>query len=171
MSADGKRNAVLAARPPGGDGVIDDVQLQKLWLATQLRQWRSLAILSAGDGLSTIEFANVLSKIAWFYSGRPTCVFDLRDLSLRLVEHQLQEIGVEVDAGNLVFVALRGIDENPTARLIARASDAAILCVALGRTKVAAAKRVIDDVGHKQFLGTVMLRAPNGTATPPPAAR
>ena len=160
MTAERDNRTALAVRPPGTPPVVDDVQLQQLWVAIQRRPWNSLAILAAGKGVSTIEFANVLAKVAWFYRGQPTCVFDLRDLSLRLVEHELQEIAIQVEQGELVFVALRSLDENPTARPIARAADAAILCVKLGETRMTAAERAIAEIGRERFLGSVVLAPP-----------
>jgi hypothetical protein len=145
-----------------GADFFNDVRLQQLWLATQQRAWRSLAVVSASAGLPTIDSANMLAKMAWRYSGEPTSVFDLRDVSLRLVEHQLREIHVQVAAGDRVFVALRSVAENPAAVPIARASDALILCVALGKTDMKSAQRTIDAIGRERFLGSVLVEPEQG---------
>jgi hypothetical protein len=144
---------------------FNDVRLQQLWLATQRRAWRSLAVVSASAGLPTIDSANMLAKMAWRYSGEPTSVFDLRDVSLRLVEHQLREIAVQVAAGDRVFVALRSVTENPAAVPIARAADALILCVALGKTDMKSAHRTIDAIGRDRFLGTILVEAEYSSPT------
>jgi hypothetical protein len=142
---------------------FSDVQLQQLWLATQRRAWRSLAVVSASAGLPTIDSANMLAKMAWRYSGEPTSVFDLRDVSLRLVEHQLREIQVQVAAGDRVFVALRSVTENPAAVPIARAADALVLCVALGKTDMRSAQRTLDAIGRERFLGTILVEGASGS--------
>ncbi len=144
---------------------FSDVQLQHLWLATQRRAWRSLAVVSASAGLPTMDSANMLAKMAWRYSGEPTSVFDLRDVSLRLVEHQLREIQVQVGAGDRVFIALRSVTENPAAVPIARAADALILCVALGQTDMKSAQRTLDAIGRERFLGSILVDAETAAPT------
>src|ERR1700757_2031390 len=89
------RVAPLAVRPLSAP-LADDVRSQQLWLSLQQRPWRSLAVVSAGKGIATLAVANNLAKIAWWYSGQPTCVFDMRDLSLRLLDHQLRDMGSQV---------------------------------------------------------------------------
>ena len=137
--------------------VFGDVQLQQLWLATQLRSWRSLAVVSATPGVQTIEPATTLARMAWRYSGESTSVFDLRDVSLRLVEHELREINTRVAAGDLVFVALRSMGENPATIPVARAADALILCVVLGKSKAKAAQKTIDAIGRARFIGSILV--------------
>ena len=52
--------------------------------------WRSLAVVAAGAEVDTLAVANLLAKIAWSYQGQPTAVLDFRDLTLRMVQHQLR---------------------------------------------------------------------------------
>jgi hypothetical protein len=146
-----------AALVRGHVDVGGDVGLQELWLATQRRAWRSLAVVSASAGLPTIDSANKLAQLAWRYNGESTCVFDLFDVSLRIVEHQLREIHEQVLAGHRVFVALRSVAENPAALPIARATDALVLCVALGKTDVKSAQRTIGAIGRERFLGSILV--------------
>jgi hypothetical protein len=147
----------------GGSGsnrpgsLADDVRMQQLWLALQKRQWRSLAVISANKGVDSLAAANRLAKIAWWYTGVPTCVFDMRDLSLRLLEHQLRDMAGQLQGGERIFIALRSTSENPTAAPLAQAADAAVLCVELGQTDVKAARRTIDVVGRERFIGTLLV--------------
>jgi len=150
-------STALAPRPAGAPAHWDDVKLQKLWLATQKREWRSLAVVAGSQGVSTLEVADTLAKIAWWYRGQPTCVVDLRDLSMRLVEHQLQEIAAQTMGGERVIIALRSVSENPTVIAVAGLADAVILCVELGKTSVKQANQTIDEIGKQRFLGTIVL--------------
>jgi hypothetical protein len=136
----------------------EDVKLQKLWLATQRRTWRSLAVMAAGKSVDTLPIAEMLAQIAWCYRGQPSCVFDLRDVSLRLAEYQIREAHAQVEAGTRVLVALRSVAENPTAALIAREVDAVVLCVQLGRTELKAAEHTIDEIGRDRVLGSIVVR-------------
>jgi hypothetical protein len=137
---------------------MDDVRLQKLWLATQRRQWSSLAVVPANRSTDTLPVAEMLARIAWWYRGQPSCVFDLRDVSLRLVEYQIAEVQAQIEGGSRVFIALRSIFDNPTAVPIGRQADAIILCTVLGRTDLRQAQKTIDQLGRERVLGSIVLR-------------
>jgi hypothetical protein len=137
--------------------LFSEVRLEQLWLATQNRAWRSLAVVSAGSRVQTIDTANMLAKMAWRYSGQRTAAFDLRDVRLRLVEHQLREIRAQVAAGDRVFIALRSVIENPASASLARAVDAAVLCVEIGTTDLRSAQKTIEAIGRERFLGTILV--------------
>jgi hypothetical protein len=149
-------STALAPLPQAKPNVWDDVRYQQLWLATQKKPWRSLAVVGASPDLDTVGVAELLSKIAWWYRGEPSCVFDLRDASLRLVEYQVHEIAMQVDAGLRVILALRSIGENPTAIPLARAADAVVLCVGLGKTELKAAEKTIEQIGRDRVLGCIV---------------
>jgi hypothetical protein len=135
----------------------DDLRFQQLWIALEKRPWRSLALLAGSKGVATLEVADLLAKIAWWYSGEPTSVFDLRDLSVRLVDHQLRELEQQLAAGDRVFIALRSTLESPSAVRVAQACDAVALLVALGQTDVKSAEWTISAVGRERFLGSILL--------------
>jgi len=141
-----------------GERFEDNVALQKLWIATQTRQWRSLAIVGASEASASIHAAQLLANMSWQYSGVPTAVFDLRDVSIRLVEYQIQEIQIQASKGDRVFVALRSPEENPTTVPIARAADAVVLCVALGTTDTKAAQKALAAIGRVHFLGCIVMK-------------
>jgi hypothetical protein len=150
----------LALRASGWTSVWDDVRLQKLWLSAQRREWRSLAVLGAGKEVETLWLAELFAKLAWSYRGTPSCVFDLRDLSLRLVEHQEQGVAQQVREGQTVTIALRSMYENPTAIPIAKSADAVLLCVGLGTTALKAAEQTIAEVGRDRLVGAIVVRKP-----------
>jgi hypothetical protein len=138
---------------------MDDLKSQLLWLATQQRTWRSLAVVPASEGISTLELANMFAKLAWWYRGQPSSVADFRDLPLRLVDHQLRDVAQQLEAEPVtIIIALRSIYENPTVTPVATAADAAILCVHMGVTKIAAARRTVETIGREKFLGTIVVR-------------
>ena len=149
----------LALRPNDKPNAWDDVRMQKLWLATQRREWQSVAIVPASQSVETLPIAETLAQIAWCYNGQPSCVFDLRDLSLRLAEYQIREAHAQAQSGARVLVALRSLAENPTALLVARQTDAVILCIAMGETELKVADKAIAEIGRDRVLGTILVRA------------
>jgi hypothetical protein len=148
--------AQLAPDPSLGD----DVRLQKLWLATQRRDWRSLAVLATSPSIDTMELAELLAKLAWWYRGQPSCIFDFRDLSMRLVEYHQRDVRAQVETGVCVFIALRSTFENPSAIPMARSADAVVLGVELGRSNMKVAERTIAEVGRERILGAIVVRPP-----------
>jgi hypothetical protein len=140
---------------------MDDLASQLLWLATQRRPWRSLAVVAASEGVPTIEIANMFAKLAWWYRGQPSSVADFRDLSLRLVDYQLRDVAHQLDRDPVtIVIALRSVFENPTVVPVATAVDAAILCVHVDVTKISSARQTVDAIGRDKFLGTMVIRDP-----------
>jgi hypothetical protein len=156
------------SRPPGTDLAVvgpaisnpwEDARLQKLWLATQRREWRSLAVIGAGEGVETLKVSEMLAQIAWAYRGQPSCVFDLRDLGLRLTDYQMREVQTEVEAGVRALLALRSTSENPTAIPLAQLADAVVICIDLTKTRFDAAERTIAEIGRDRVLGSILVGA------------
>jgi hypothetical protein len=143
----------------------DDIRLQKLWLATQRRTWRSLAVIGAGKSIDTLPIAELLARLAWRYRGEPSAVFDLRDLSMRLLDYHVREVRLQADAGVRVIISLRSIFDNPTASAIAREANAVVVCVGLGETGFKEAEQTIKELGKEQVLGALILRRKVGKAT------
>lgn len=154
-------DTAIVRRDPHSPEPMDDVSSQLLWLATQGRKWRSLAVVAASEGLPTIEVASMLAKLAWWYRGLPSSVADFRDLSLRLVDYQLSDVAAQLERDPVtIVIALRSIFENPTVLPVASAVDAAVLCVQLGHTPVRAARQTVERIGRDRFIGTIVLREP-----------
>jgi hypothetical protein len=151
-------NTALATSAPGAEHHWDSVEMQRLWLATQKRPWRSLAVIAGSPGVDTLAVADMLARIAWWYRGQPTGVVDLRDLRLRLVEHQLEEIAELTTHGERLILALRSVSENPTVVPVAKITDAAVMCVELGTTSIRSARSAVDEIGKDRFLGSIVLK-------------
>jgi hypothetical protein len=158
VSSDPPEPSTTLALHQGKPHLWEDVRLQKLWLATQRREWRSLAVLAASKGVETLQIAELLAQVAWAYRGQPSCVFDLRDLGLRLADYQMREVQAQVDAGTRVMIALRSTSENPTAVPIARQADAVVLCIGMGDTRFKSAEKTIAEVGRDRVLGSIIVR-------------
>jgi hypothetical protein len=156
-SGDRSRPNLAVRDDTSGLGLPDESAVQALWLALQRRNWRSLAVLAASSNVATVEMAERLARIAWWFTGQPSCVLDMRDLSLRLLEHQMRSMTAQLQGGERVFVALRSPAENPTASPIATAADAVVLCVELGMTDVKSAQETIAAIGPDKFLGAIVV--------------
>jgi hypothetical protein len=150
--------ALVAVGQRDSVNVWDDVRLQKLWLGVDRKDWRSLAVLGTSRNLETLEVAGLLAQLAWRYRGQPSRVFDLRDLSMRLLDYEVQEMRAQLESGMRLVIPLRSIFENPTAGPIARQADATLICIALGESSFKAADETIAAVGRDRIIGAIVLR-------------
>jgi hypothetical protein len=137
--------------------VRTDGRLHKLWLAMQRRAWSSLAVVAASRSVDTLEIAELFAKLAWWYGGQASCVFDLRDLSFRLVEYHQREVHAQAAAGSCVVMALRPMGDNPTTIPMAHSADAVVLCVDLGKAHLKAVAQTLSAVGRGRVLGSIVL--------------
>jgi hypothetical protein len=136
----------------------DDLRLQKLWIGAERNGWRLLAVMGASEHVNTLVVAELFAQLAWRYRGEPSLVRDLRDLSMRLVDYQVNEMKDLIAAGNRLVIALRSISENPTSALMARQADGVALCIALGETDFRRAEQTIAAVGRERVVGAVVFR-------------
>lgn len=142
-------------------GPWDRPDCQRIWLGTQLREWRTLAIVPADEGLSAYEVASLIMALG-LHHGEPIGVADLRDVGLNRVRASLEVVDVHVGRGERVVLATSAITSNLATIALARAADAAVLCVSLGSTSLAVARETIDQIGKEHFLGSVLLHQSNG---------
>jgi hypothetical protein len=151
------RSSALILRADTVPVLGDEVELQTLWLSLARRSWRSLAVLAASKGTSTIGVANSLARMALWYTGQPSCVFDMRDLHLRFLDEQVRDMAAQMQGEERVFVALRSLSENATTAPLAMAADGVVLCLELGNADIKSAKRTIAAIGRERFLGTILV--------------
>ena len=135
----------------------NDPRWQKIWLSIQGKDWRSLAIVPANRGFSTLEVARALVDVGWQHRGLPIGLADLRNVTLPYIDAVVDEVRAHVYRGERVLIALRSVFESPAALAIAQSADSALLCVSLGDTKIANAEETIQQVGQPRFLGSIIV--------------
>jgi hypothetical protein len=129
-----------------------------IWLATQSRDWRSLAIVPADDGIPTLPVAELVRAISSKRRNDQIGVADLRAVQIQHTNAYLEVVRWHVWHGERVIIALRSCFENPATIPLARAADCALLCVSVGGTRVARAAQTIEKIGKERFLGSVLVK-------------
>lgn len=137
-------------------GAHDQAHLQRVWLGTQRRAWRTLAVVPAGEGISSYEVASLITALGR-YHGESVSLADLRDIRLNRVQVFLDAARELVDGGQRVVFAARSVDENLATIPLARAADAVILCVAFGRTSLSSIEETVAHIGKDRFLGSMLV--------------
>jgi hypothetical protein len=135
-----------------------DVEWQKLWLATQSRPWRSLALVpsgpSAGDDL-TIRIAAMLARTGMTHVGVPVRAVDATRIPLGQLVEFTEELERIARFGDLVLVAVAPTTKSPISIALAQATDMALLCTPMN-TQWRDAERTVEQVGRHRFLGTMI---------------
>lgn len=131
----------------------DAVAWEKIWLATQRRPWRSLAVIPAGPGAFTLGVARALAEVGSRHLGLPMRVTDATGVNLSRLEAFLSELRARRG-----LLALGPVLERPASLALARAADAVLLCLVLGESSISGARETIDEVGRERFLGSVLLK-------------
>ncbi len=165
------------SRPPGAPGTSiqravlepwNDAEWQRLWLAIEARPWRTLALIPAGAGASldfTPQIAMVLSRTGMVHLGRPVQVADATHVPLNQLTAFFNEVEKSTGHGERLLVALPPADKNAITASIAKASDAALLCVLNERMSSSAAKRTVNLIGAARFLGSAIFHTQNPRPT------
>ncbi len=147
----------------------NDPSWQKIWLAIQAKDWRSLAIVPGNQGLSTLGVAQALVDVGWQHRGLPIGLADLRNVTLPYIDAVIDEVRTHIQSGERVLIALRSPFENPAAIPIAQAADGALLCVGLGQTRISGAEETLEQVGKGRFLGSIVVRDARSTGLAVPS--
>jgi hypothetical protein len=138
-------------------GQWDRKDWQRVWLGTQGRDWRTLALVPGDDRIPTLSVANLIARLA-LDRGESIHVADLRRLRLKHVDAFLEAIRWDSDQGKRIIFATTSASANLSTVPLARAADCAILCVALGATSLRSVREVIDQIGRTHFLGSLLFR-------------
>ena len=143
-----------------------DLELERLWMAVSSVEWRSLALVPASGGLPTVELARTLSSLGFRNYGESIGVADLTDVRCNL-EAPIEVIRWHVRRGERVIVAVGPCGRSVATVPLVRAVDCAILCIALGRTRIDEANDTIARLGRDAFLGTLLVRPERALAPVP----
>lgn len=155
--------AVAAAEPaaPLDDVAIDPgsaIAWQRLWLATQRREWRSLAVIPVGGRIATPPVARTLVSVGSSHLGASIRLNDATAITIAGLGACLRGLTDPRESAARVIVALGSVLENPASLAVAQAADVAILCLILGESSISEAERTIEEVGRARFVGSLILR-------------
>jgi hypothetical protein len=137
---------------------------QKLWLATQGRGWRSLAVVPAGPGAPpdfTVVVANTLARTGMSHLNAPFHVADATRLPLAHLVSFAEELKHYTKEGEFVLVALAAATVNPITISLAQSADAALLCVLMEEMSSSDAKKTVNRIGPARFIGSAVFHPSN----------
>lgn len=173
---------------PAGDDVpraeektwaeIPSLSLQQLWFSLQRAQWSSLVAVPADRNLSIMDFVGPLYEVGRLAMGDNLRLIDARNVKLTrtaplILEMMGTEGGEAPRPGARALVVVESVLSHPSGVPVALAADAALLCVEMGTTALAAARDTLRIVGPQRFLGCITLpqRRPLAGAPAPDPGR
>ena len=143
---------------------IPSLSLQQLWFSLQRREWSTLVAIPADRNQSVMDFVRPLYEVGRLAMGDKLRLVDARDVKLTRTAALILEMTGggpargpgAVDAGR-ALVLIESVLSHPSGVPVALAADAALLCVEMGKTSIAAARETVQIVGAQRFLGCITL--------------
>jgi len=132
--------------------------LQQLWFAATRREWASLAIVPVGDASAAAAVARQFARMALLHEGRAVPVLDGSELTLRQAASTAEVLSRDAKLCGRAVVVLGPLSTSLAGLSVAKAADAALLCVVLGRSRLDEARRTVEFVGADRFVGCVALK-------------
>lgn len=157
------------------------VRVEELWLALALVDWTSVVVVPADPGGTTAALASALAEVGARLSLEPVSALRLeidhdprvaadlqqilrrdrsRDQLARLAAHgvpggdQDEQLGDEpTTQSGKTIVSIPAVTRDPLGVAVAQAADAVVVTLALGRTRVADARRTIELIGRERIVG------------------
>jgi hypothetical protein len=138
-------------------------EFQELWYTLTLRNWTSVVLVPADAGGSAAAVATSLAEAGmWLRDGAVT-LFVMSDpldyasaTQVAPATSQAGTAGAE-SAPERVIIAVQPVVVEPLGLAVTQAADAVILCIELGRTRLAAARRTIELVGRERIGGCFLV--------------
>jgi hypothetical protein len=146
-------------------------EMQELWFSLMRRPWKSLALVPAHEGGSTLAVARALATIGGRFRGAPLTLLEGHDLDLESAARltlavqtsstswapSAQQERTAVQSDPRTIIALGPVLNNPMAIPVALAAEAVILVLERLVTTRASAERTLQAIGREHVLGAVLL--------------
>lgn len=129
-------------------------------LLTCLRgEWHSMVVVPASPGSSAAMVANALVEVSTLVRGKKAKLFTTEGLEVNDVSKVIVDVMQHLGTGGLAIVSIDSVIAAQSGIPITLAVDVALLVVQLGVTQTADAKRTVELIGEKKFLGAVTIES------------
>jgi hypothetical protein len=143
---------------------IPSLSMQQLWFSLQRREWSTLVAIPADRETSVMDFGRPLYEVGRLAMGEKLRLLDAREVKLTRTAPLILDMtggsptrGPGIESGERVLVLIQSVLSHPSGVPVALAADAALLCIELGMTSIAAARETMEIVGRQRFLGCIAL--------------
>lgn len=148
-----ERSRATAAPPARGapsnvDGYVN------AWFQLAQHRWTSVALVPANRASSVATLANGIAAVATSY-GDPVSVVVAPHVVPAAAHALLDELMQRTAVGSKTLVATGSPLADPALVAVARAADACVLVIGLGRTTAAEARQTMACIGIERFIGSI----------------
>jgi hypothetical protein len=140
-------------------------EIQELWFLLAKRGWQSLAIVPADLGGSARAVAKSLADVGKLLQERVTVFAFSHALDYGSAARMIPAVSPSTAGGPRpvepavkVIFALQPVVREPLGAAMAAGADTVVICVELGRTRAAAARRTIELIGRERVAGCIIVR-------------
>jgi hypothetical protein len=148
----------MSAASNNGSNVTSQQLYQQL--LTCLRgEWHSMVVVPASPGSSAAMVANALVEVSTLVRGKKARLFSTEGLGVNDVSKVIVDMMQHIGTGGLAIASIDSVINAQSGIPMTLAVDVALLVVQLGVTDVTDAKRTVEVVGEKKFLGAVTIEA------------
>ncbi len=139
---------------------------QELWFALSQEPWRTVVLVPADPGVSTVHIADALGDVARWLREPPATIVTMSDPLAYIEATQLgPRIPLEDQGGTgrsaasgKVIVAVQPVVVEPLGLAVTRTADAVVLCIEKGRSRLASVRRTIELIGRERISGCIFVR-------------
>jgi hypothetical protein len=130
----------------------------QLWFSVERHSWSTIAVVPSSPGDDSLAAARSLAAAGNTYREGGVALVDATHAQPSAIPGLVAAAGEGVASGARVVIAVDSPMTNPAAIAVARAADAALLAVPLGRSKIADARRTVETVGRDRFIGSIAIK-------------
>ncbi|MHB8875759.1 MAG: hypothetical protein ACYC8T_18895 [Myxococcaceae bacterium] len=142
--------------------VMPAAELQQLWFTCLRKPWSSLLVMPAYPGGSAQAVARALVEVGSLHRSRPVTLLDAEGLTVAGATRAIEDLTRQASTGELTVLCAASVLSNQAVLPLAMAVDAVLLTVDLGTTDVSSARRTVELIGEKRFIGAVAIHPPRG---------
>jgi hypothetical protein len=154
---------VVGEIPPAAPDPHDpaDRVHQALWFTIARKPWGSVVLVPADEGLSTAAIAMGIADVGRRLRNAPVTAMVADEFDYAFAAQLAPRVAAaraEDGASSRVIVSIPPVTVDPLGVAVAQAADATILCIAMGRSRVAAVQRTIQLIGRDCIAGCFLIR-------------
>jgi len=146
---------------------LPDPEYQELWFALSRKNWSSVVLVPADEGQSAAQLATALADVGRRLRYTPVTAMVADQLDFAAAAQMTPRVAAPNQPGRpkalaaptgQVIVAIPPVVVEPLGVAVARAADAAVLCLEVGRSRMSAVRRTIELIGREQIAGCFLIR-------------
>lgn len=141
-------------------------EIQELWFGLARIRWNNLVLVPADEGESAAALATSLADVGRRLRSSPVSFLILADpidyasagkIIATVAAAGKGDSGPSVEPASKVITAIQPVVAEPLGLAITAAADAVVVCIQVGRTRLAAVRRTIELIGRERIAGALLI--------------